>query len=176
VVASSTLTPAFSQAFRDAHIPVVHSFGRHSSNPKVQVVGIDNVESGRVAARELLSRGYKRLGFLGGPESATSTQDRVEGFMSELLPLVKNKEIEVTHSYASAYSFEAGRTEMMRLLNEQPAEAYFCGDDVLSIGALSAVQQILIATQKPDYFLAKLSSAALCVLENSLFVGCYHDI
>jgi len=33
VVASSTLTPAFSQAFRDAGIPVVHSFGRHSSTP-----------------------------------------------------------------------------------------------------------------------------------------------
>ena len=31
VVASSTLTPAFSEAFKKANIPVVHSFGRHSS-------------------------------------------------------------------------------------------------------------------------------------------------
>ena len=29
---------------------------------------------------------------------------------------------------------------MLRLLQGHPAEAYFCGDDVLSIGALSAVQ------------------------------------
>ena len=29
---------------------------------------------------------------------------------------------------------------MTRLLSGQPAEAYFCGDDVLSIGALSAIQ------------------------------------
>ena len=42
VVASSTLTPAFSKAFKEASIPVVHSFGRHSSTPQVHVVGIDN--------------------------------------------------------------------------------------------------------------------------------------
>jgi DNA-binding LacI/PurR family transcriptional regulator len=29
---------------------------------------------------------------------------------------------------------------MQRLLRTTPAEAYFCGDDVLSIGALSAIQ------------------------------------
>ncbi|MGB0799520.1 MAG: substrate-binding domain-containing protein, partial [Planktomarina sp.] len=34
----------------------------------------------------------------------------------------------------------AGRVEMMRLLKNSPADAYFCGDDVLSIGALSALQ------------------------------------
>lgn len=137
VVASSTLPPAFSQAFKDAGLPVVHSFGRHSSTPRVHVVGIDNVECGRIAARELVARGYKRIGFLGGPEAATSTQDRFAGFVSEL---ESDATIEVGHSFASAYSFEAGRKEMLSLLENKPAEAYFCGDDVLSIGALSAVQ------------------------------------
>ncbi len=139
VVASSTLPPAFSQAFRDARMPVVHSFGRHSSTPQVHVVGIDNVECGRIAARELLARGYKHVGFLGGPKSATSTQDRLEGFMSEITS--HKPKIKVTRSFASAYSYEAGRVEMNRLLRTTPAEAYFCGDDVLSIGALSAVQK-----------------------------------
>lgn len=138
VVASSTLTPGFSQAFKDARIPVVHSFGRHSSSPQVHVVGIDNVECGRMAARELVARGYKRVGFMGGPESATSTQDRIQGFLTEL---ALHPGVEVGHSFADAYSFDAGREEMRRLLNDSPHEAYFCGDDVLSIGALSAVQE-----------------------------------
>ena len=68
VVASSTLTLEFARAFKDANIPVVHSFGRHTSSPQVHVVGIDNVESGKTAARELVRRGYKRVAFLGGPE------------------------------------------------------------------------------------------------------------
>lgn len=139
VVASSTLTPAFSQAFRDARIPVVHSFGRHTSNPQVHVVGIDNVECGQMAARELARRGYTSVAFLGGPAKATSTQDRQEGFEKEM---VKHPGIKVSHSFAEAYSFNAGRTEMLRLLSlGDPAQAYFCGDDVLSIGVLSALQE-----------------------------------
>lgn len=138
VVASSTLTPAFSQAFRDAKMPVVHSFGRHTSSPQVHVVGIDNVECGRIAARELIARGYKNVAFLGGPELATSTQDRYQGFVSEL---AMHPEITCSHSFADDYSFNAGRTEMSRLLHKPSAEAYFCGDDVLSIGALSAASE-----------------------------------
>ena len=137
VVASSTLPPAFSRAFRDKGIPVVNTFGRHASNPDVHVVGIDNVAAGAMAARELVARGYTRVGFLGGPEDATSTQDRFEGFRGEI---ARHPGIDQTHSFAAQYSFEAGRAEMMRLLEGTPAQAYFCSDDVLSIGVLSAIR------------------------------------
>ena len=137
VVASSTLPPGFAKAFRDAGVPVVHSFGRPSSAPQVHVVGIDNFECGRIAARTLVARGYRQVGFLGGPEIATSTQDRLQGFVSEL---AGHPDIGVSHSFADAYSFDAGRREMLRLLKGAPAQAYFCGDDVISIGALSAIR------------------------------------
>lgn len=138
VVASSTLPPGFSQAFRDAGVPVVHSFGRYSTAPRVHVVGIDNRECGRMAAQAFIDRGYKRVAFLGGPESATSTQDRFAGFQAAL---AGQPDMTLTHSFAPAYSFDAGRAEMQRLLGAgMPAEAYFCGDDVLSIGALSAIR------------------------------------
>ena len=137
IVASSTLAPDFALAFRDAGVPVVHSFGRAARTPLVHVVGIDNVEAGRMAARELAARGYRRVAFLGGPEAATSTQDRLLGFRSEL---AAHPQIESGASFAPAYSFAAGREEMLRLLAEPPAEAYFCGDDVLSIGAMSALR------------------------------------
>jgi DNA-binding LacI/PurR family transcriptional regulator len=137
VVASSTLPPSFALAFRDAGVPVVHSFGRSSSATPVHVVGIDNVECGRMAARTLVARGYRSIGFLGGPQSATSTQDRLAGFLQEM---ESHPEVSHSHSFASAYAFEAGRAEMQRLLTTGPrADAYFCGDDVLSIGALSAL-------------------------------------
>ncbi len=136
VVASSTLPPEFAKAFRDAGVPVVHSFGRASSAPQVHVVGIDNVECGRMAGRELARRGYTHVGFLGGPADATSTQDRHTGFASEMSA---HPDIKTSHSFADAYSFDAGRREMIRLLQNNPAQAYFCGDDVLSIGALSAI-------------------------------------
>ncbi|GGH31230.1 transcriptional regulator, LacI family [Cribrihabitans marinus] len=136
IVASSTLSPEFSLAFRDARIPVVHSFGRFASAPHVHVVGIDNVECGRIAARTLIARGYRRIAFLGGPREATSTIDRRKGFF-EVARATPG--LQASESYATAYSFDAGRAEMLSLLDAPPAEAYFCGDDVLSIGALSAI-------------------------------------
>ena len=137
VVASSTLPPAFAKAFRDAGVPVVHSFGRSAARPEVDVVGIDNVACGRMAARALVSRGYRRVAFMGGPASATSTQDRHAGFSREM---VRHPAVRSSVSFAAAYSFDAGRAEMQRLLQSNRAEAYFCGDDVLSIGALSAIR------------------------------------
>lgn len=137
VVASSTLPPGFAKAFRDAGVPVVHSFGRYSSSPQVHVVGIDNVECGRMAARTLVARGYDKIAFLGGPENATSTQDRLKGFQAEL---INHPGVETSFTYADTYSFDAGRREMLRLLKSEHASAYFCGDDVLSIGALSAIK------------------------------------
>ncbi|MFK7838015.1 MAG: LacI family DNA-binding transcriptional regulator [Sulfitobacter sp.] len=136
IVASSTLPPGFSRAFRDAKMPVVHSFGRYSETPHVDIVGIDNIECGRIAARELLERGYRSVAFLGGPESATSTQDRLAGFLETL---TGHDDVSVSHSFAEDYTFDAGRAQMQVLLQAHPAEAYFCGDDVLSIGALSAI-------------------------------------
>lgn len=146
VVASSTLPPVFSKAFRDQRLPVVHTFGRYSSSPEVHVVGIDNVEAGRMAAKELVERGYKNISFLGGPEAATSSQDRLKGFLDEA---AKHPSLNVSHSFADDYSFQAGRAEMLRLADQGPlSEGYFCGDDVLSIGVLSALDDLKLSV--PD--------------------------
>lgn len=136
IVASSTLRGDFALQCKEAGLPVVHSFGRRSDAPEVNLVGVDNRACGRLAARTLIERGYRRLAFLGGPEGASSTEDRLAGFREEA---ARHPGVTVTASFASAYSFDAGRAEMQRLLAAPPAEAWFCGDDVLSIGALSTL-------------------------------------
>jgi DNA-binding LacI/PurR family transcriptional regulator len=113
IVASSTLPDGFARAFHDAGLPVVHAFGRRTEGPEVHVVGIDNAECGRIAARTFRARGYARVAFLGGPEHATSTRDRLAGFEEEL---ARHPEMRHSVSFAAGYTFEAGRTEMQRLL------------------------------------------------------------
>ncbi len=137
IIASSTLPPSFAEAFHEAGMPVVHSFARATQSPDVSIAGIDNVECGRMAAETLVARGYTDVAFLGGPATATSTQDRLKGFHKALM---EHSHVTCSHCYASAYAFEAGREAMLGQLKNKPAQAYFCGDDVLSIGALSAVQ------------------------------------
>ena len=136
IVASSTLPSSFAESFKNAGLPVVHAFGRYSLTPDVHVVGIDNLACGHIAAEALIKRGYTRVAFLGGPQTATSTQDRAAGFLTAL---AAHPHITVSVSYAPDYGFDAGRAEMQRLLAD-PAQAYFCGDDMLAVGALSAIE------------------------------------
>lgn len=162
IVASSTLPPSFAQAFRAANIPVVHAFGRHSIAPAVHVVGIDNVACGQMAALALISRGYQSVGFLGGPATATSTQDRAAGFVQGL---AGRPDVSVMMRYATDYTYEAGRLEMQRLLTRTPAQAYFCGDDLLAVGALAAIEEAGLAVPK-DIGLIGLNDMAMSGWQN----------
>lgn len=135
ILATSHLPDGFARAFSNAGVPVVHAFGRATG--QTDVVAIDNVAAGGMAARTLIARGYRHLGFLGGPEHASTTQDRLAGFLAG----AGSAGVRVSHSFAGTYGFAAGRAEMARLLAGPHAQAYFCADDVLSLGALSAAQE-----------------------------------
>ena len=137
IVATSTLPPAFPITFRDAGLRIVHAFGRASRRPPVHVVGIDNVAAGRLAARTLLGRGYRRLAFLGGPQAATSTQDRAAGFLKQL---AESGAVPPRLGYARAYSYDAGRDAVGALLEDKRLEAIFCGDDLIAMGAIDAAR------------------------------------
>ena len=101
IVASSTLPTEFARAFHDSGIPVVHAFGRATTEPSVPIVTIDNQRCGAMAAATLVARGYQSIGFMGGPENATSTEDRWQGFAEEM---AKHRDIAVTCSFAEAYT------------------------------------------------------------------------
>lgn len=137
IIATSTLPPDFALAFREAGIPVVHTFGRYAPRPKVHTVGINNLACGELAAETLLSRGYRSLAFIGGPEFATSTQDRVAGFKRRLeaagIGLADVR-------FADAYAYEAGRLAMASLVGRGGIEAVFCGDDLICMGAMDAAR------------------------------------
>jgi DNA-binding LacI/PurR family transcriptional regulator len=138
IVASSTLPSSFAGSFKAAGLPVVHAFGRASALPDVHIVGIDNIACGHMAADALVRRGHRRVAFLGGPAAATSTQDRAAGFMDALS---RHPGVTASVSYAADYTFDAGRAAMARLLAAGPAEAYFCGDDLLAVGAMAAIAE-----------------------------------
>lgn len=137
IVATSTLPPNFSRAFRAARVPVVHAFGRFDPVANVHVVGIDNNLCGRMAAETLTSRGYRNIAIIGGPEYATSTQDRIAGFCQRMREFKLPVE---DISYAANYTYAAGRSAMIELMQRTSVEAVFCGDDLICMGAMDAAR------------------------------------
>ena len=138
IVASSTVSPQFVAGCLAANIPLVHAFGKASGTLRYPIVSADNVQGGNLAAQTLLKHGYKHVAFLGGPQSASSTRDRLKGFRHGL----KEQGLApVLEEFAPAYSHEDGRELMLRLLLKKGLDAVFCGDDILSMGALDACKE-----------------------------------
>lgn len=137
IVASSTLPSTFAKSFQMAGVPVVQTFGKFDDRANVHVVGINNVQCGQMAAQTLIDRGYKNIAVIAGPKMATSTQDRVHGFIERLK--ARGREA-ATVRYASAYSYKAGLEACEKLLAENKVEAIFCGDDLVCMGAMDAAR------------------------------------
>lgn len=138
IFAGSELHAGFSNAIRESEIPVVHSFGHPQGGFEVHTVSVDDKQCGQVAAQTLIERGYKSVGYIGGSSTMMVINDRLEGFKDEI---AKHPDIKLNISFAGTHSYIAGRDEMNRLLKTSHAEAYFCSDDVLSIGAISAIEE-----------------------------------
>lgn len=132
ILASSTLPDDLTAAIADAGLPVVHAFGRYTPQSKVSVVSVDNVHAGQLAARRLLAGGYCNIGFLGGPEQATSTEDRLRGFSEQLGR--SGIAIKAIH-FAAKYGYEEGKVGLRALLGQTELDAICCGDDILAMGA-----------------------------------------
>ncbi len=139
IVASSTVSQAFIDGCLAVDIPLVHAFGKPSGNSAIHVVGADNVQGGKLAAETLLRLGYRKFAFLGGPRTASSTIDRLNGFKAGLKARAMTTVAEV---FANSYSHEQGQQMMLPLLANASIDAVFCGDDILAMGALDASKQV----------------------------------
>jgi DNA-binding LacI/PurR family transcriptional regulator len=138
IIASSTVPPNFVSGCIAAQIPLVHAFGQASSRQQCSVVAADNVQGGRLAAETLMDHGYRRMAFLGGPQTASSTRDRLKGFHAGLAARGIKP---VFEAFAPSYSHDDGRSLMLDLLKHKHIDAVFCGDDIMAMGALDACHE-----------------------------------
>jgi DNA-binding LacI/PurR family transcriptional regulator len=145
IVASSTLPQRFTEQCAEAGMPVVQAFGRPGRSIADNIVGCDNLQGGRLAGDMLRDRGYRNIAFLGGPQGATSTEDRLRG-LRESLAIADLAPCAIV--YGHSYCHEAGFTLMKQLLRNGGIDAVFCGDDVLAMGAIDACRDAGIAVPR----------------------------
>jgi len=110
-----------------------------SENSTLNRVALDNYRSAYQATRLLIESGNRRIALVGGPESASSAEERLRGFRDAvsaagLLDLVEIRSGPYTHEEGRAAALE-----LMALVH--PPEAIFSGGVLLTLGVLQALRE-----------------------------------
>lgn len=103
---------------------------------------INNTQAGVIAVRHLVSKGYRRIGYLGGPESDLFSCDRLSGCCRELDACGLSVDSSfILHSKAGNIDEVIAQVTGL-LTTENRPDAMACGSDMLALGAQRAAQRL----------------------------------
>ncbi|WP_062220654.1 LacI family DNA-binding transcriptional regulator [Aureimonas sp. D3] len=123
---------------RDLGVPVVESWA-FPRDPIDMLVGISNTDGGRMAAEHLVSRGRRRLAFVG--RSGGRGRLRLKGFEARASEL--GAEIVVIREVEHVRSMSEGHVVLRELVaSDTKADAVFFANDLLAIGALLEARRL----------------------------------
>lgn len=135
IVAGLEHTEATRRMMEQAACPVVEVMDT-DGEPVSHCVGISHQRAGYEMGLEVLSRGYKRIGFIGTklPRDFRAGK-RMRGFVEAL----KESDIELVEqvTYAGDSSIQTGRELTAQILSDHPEiECLYYSSDVMSVGGL----------------------------------------
>lgn len=127
------------QPFRELGIPVV-AVDRRVKDPEIDTVLVDNQRGAFQAVKHLCDNGYRRIGLVTGPQTATTGRERLLGYRQALAEA--NIPLDTSLERYGSFKTEAGLRYAGELLDlEEPVDALFVANNLLTIGALEAVNK-----------------------------------
>lgn len=152
IVSGTEQTPATRKMLEKAGCPVIQIMDL-TDDPISKIIGFSHYRAGLEMTQHLIDSGYRRIAFFAGWMNARSRQ-RMQGYRDALEaanlfdprligergnddPASGTPATRVSRPFSSAVM---GRELMLDMLERQPdVDAVFCNNDVLSIGALFAL-------------------------------------
>jgi LacI family transcriptional regulator len=141
----AALAQADGELLHTKKIPVV-LLDRASRGQDFDVVGVDNVAGGVLAAQHLLALGRRRIACIGGPEEILLSRQRIDGVRTTLE--AAGLRLESMLSRNADFTSLGGYQQALVLLRLPPAQrpdAIFCCNDLMAIGVLRAAAEAGIA-------------------------------
>jgi len=141
VMASAMLSQTLAKSCADVGVPVVQfnrisdlgGLARHATSS----VTSDNAAGGRMVAELLMTRGYRRIGFLGGLEDSSTSLERERGFNEALA----EQGMQASHRESGQYSFEGAQDAVRRMFAQgDPPHAIFIANDHMAIAAMDVLR------------------------------------
>ncbi len=138
VVTSATLSSALAEHCMKKGIPVV-LFNRVQINTAVSAVCCDNYAGAQQVANHLLSKGYRKIAFVGGVKNTSTHLERWRGFEDRMT----QAEMPVFRSVSGQFDYETSFDAVRDLLtNDVPPDAVFCANDIMAFAAIDAAKSI----------------------------------
>ena len=132
VLTSVFLSSHLEEDCRDYNTPVVQ-YNRYSENQDVDSVCLDNKKAGIDVASYLYRTGHRRISYLAGESSSSTSRDRQQGLVEEL----NRNGLELYSDYIGDFSYESGMRAADVFLGESPdkhPDAVFCITDLAAAG------------------------------------------
>jgi LacI family transcriptional regulator len=132
-------------------VPVV-TVDRHPRG--TDAVTVDNRHGGQEATWHLIERGYRRIACITGPDGVWTSDERLGGFLSAIRDHLREQSEpglgldEYRRRYVRYADFrvEGGRAAMAELLTApEPPDAVFIANNLMTVGALQALQAAGVA-------------------------------
>ena len=168
IIASAQLDEPFVEELARGPIPFV-LLERSNSGEHMAAVMANNRLGGMQAVNYLVSRGYRRIAFIGGLLSWASAHERQEGYRQGMIAAGLGDQISI---FPGDWSLESGRHAALALLqSSSPPEAIFAANDVTAIGVLQVARELGLSVPKDlavmgcdDFSTASLISPALTTI------------
>jgi LacI family transcriptional regulator len=138
ILCSLHFTDAHAKAVANAAVPVA-VIGSPTRGAAVDTVRANSRRGAAEAVRHLQRLGRKRVAFINGPEKSTPGKARRLGYLDGLRTAGLERDEDLLE-VAEDFMLEPGRGAAGRLLERARPDGIVCANDLLALGALTAVR------------------------------------
>jgi LacI family transcriptional regulator len=138
ILCSLEVTPEHVVAIANAAVPVA-VIGKPTRGAQVDTVRANSRRGASDVVRHLYATGRRRIGLVNGPERTAPGSARKLGYLDGLRACDLERDDSLLES-AADFTIDAGREAVERLIARTRPDAIFCANDLLALGALSALR------------------------------------
>lgn len=140
---------AYLQKLIDKHFPIVFVNRYDNMFDQIPRIGANDFQAGFDATTHLIKHGHKKIGVISGSRTnyVSTTENRIKGYTDALLKNnLENNEDYIRDTEATV---EGGRRTVKSLLTKHKSlTALFCLNDLLTIGAIEALNEMRLSCSK----------------------------
>ena len=121
-------------------IPLVQVARNSGASRGIDIVNADGYRAGQEIAQLLLGQGYRRFGYMKGPDTETEHLLRLDGYRDELLSAGAQLDLLlIADHYDRRRGYETMQAYLQHTQQQERVDAMFCENDILALGALEAM-------------------------------------